>query len=152
MAPALPRPGPDAGGASRAAPPGPHSRGPVANRRPEHLTEREEEIPGVVRRRIAEYGEDPSVRQIAGAVGLKSTSPVAYHLEDLQRVPPGGPPRGARRPGARRTRLANLPPGAPTRTRRRCAGFRSDVPHPLPAGSIGNWCWMPPRPGRGPHN
>jgi SOS-response transcriptional repressor LexA len=56
------------------------------NRRPEHLTEREEQILAVVRRWIAEHGEGPSVREIADAVGMKSTSSVAYHLGNLEGV------------------------------------------------------------------
>jgi SOS-response transcriptional repressor LexA len=55
------------------------------NRRPEHLTEREGQILAVVRRWIAEHGEGPSIRQIADAVGMKSTSSVAYHLNNLKR-------------------------------------------------------------------
>ena len=54
------------------------------NRRPEYFTEREEQILAVIRRWIAEHGEGSFVRQIADAVGMKSTSSVAYHLENLE--------------------------------------------------------------------
>ncbi|MFD4974345.1 hypothetical protein [Streptomyces sp. NPDC058424] len=50
------------------------------NRRPEHLTEREEEILRCIRRWIEDKGEGPSVRQLAHAVGMRSTASVAYHL------------------------------------------------------------------------
>ena len=55
------------------------------SRRPEHLTEREEEILGCIRRWIAEHGERPSVRQIAAGVGFSSTPSVAYHLGNLDK-------------------------------------------------------------------
>ena len=55
------------------------------NRRPEHLTEREEQILRCIRRWIAEYGEGPSVRQIADDIGLSSTSSVAYRLGNLEK-------------------------------------------------------------------
>lgn len=69
------------------------------NRRPEHLTEREEQILRCIRRWITEHGEGPSVRQIA---------------DDVGRVPPQQSRKAARRPGPRRARLAHLPPAAVT--------------------------------------
>ncbi|MGW2768748.1 LexA family protein [Streptomyces sp. NPDC001275] len=55
------------------------------NRRPEHLTEREEEILRCIRGWIEDKGEGPSVRQLAHAVGMRSTASVAYHLANLER-------------------------------------------------------------------
>ncbi|MFE4414686.1 hypothetical protein [Streptomyces sp. NPDC056821] len=55
------------------------------NRRPEHLTEREEEILRCIRRWIEDKGEGPSVRQLAKAIGMRSTASVAYHLANLER-------------------------------------------------------------------
>ncbi|MFJ3235818.1 hypothetical protein [Streptomyces sp. NPDC086787] len=52
--------------------------------RPAHLTEREEQILGVVRRWITETGEGPTVRQIATETGLNSTATIAYHLRHLE--------------------------------------------------------------------
>ncbi|MEV5012854.1 MULTISPECIES: hypothetical protein [unclassified Streptomyces] len=55
------------------------------NRRPEHLTEREEEILHCIRRWIEDKGEGPSMRQLAHAVGMRSTASAAYHLANLER-------------------------------------------------------------------
>ncbi|MFF2847545.1 helix-turn-helix domain-containing protein [Streptomyces sp. NPDC058001] len=87
-----------AGGAGRTAStgPGPFGRAAVS-RRPEHLTEREEQILSAVRRWTVEHGEGPSVRQIAvAAVRLKSPSSVAYHLRNLEGER-GAPARDGRR-------------------------------------------------------
>jgi SOS-response transcriptional repressor LexA len=54
------------------------------NRRPEHLTEREEEILRVIRRSIQDRGEALSVRELAREIGMRSTASVAYHLANLQ--------------------------------------------------------------------
>ncbi|MEV6406627.1 hypothetical protein AB0M58_27435 [Streptomyces bobili] len=56
----------------------------VVNRRPEHLTVREEEILGVIRRSIQGRGEALSVRELAREVGMRSTASVAYHLANLE--------------------------------------------------------------------
>ncbi|MEU0602223.1 hypothetical protein ABZ484_28915 [Streptomyces sp. NPDC006393] len=50
------------------------------NRRPDHLSEREEQILRCIRRRIEEEGEGHSVRQLAHAVGMRSTASVAHRL------------------------------------------------------------------------
>ncbi|MFD4976626.1 hypothetical protein [Streptomyces sp. NPDC058424] len=55
------------------------------NRRPDHLTEREEEILRCIRGWIEDKGEGPSVRQLGHAVGMRSTASVAYHLAHLER-------------------------------------------------------------------
>ncbi|MGW3512045.1 LexA family protein [Streptomyces sp. NPDC000994] len=55
------------------------------NRRPDHLTEREEEILRCIRRWIEERVEGPSVRQLAKAIGTCSTASVTYHLANLER-------------------------------------------------------------------
>ncbi|MFJ1536678.1 LexA family protein [Streptomyces mirabilis] len=54
------------------------------NRRPEHLTAREEQILRCIQRWIEERGEGPSVRQLADGIGLSSTASVAYHLGNLE--------------------------------------------------------------------
>ncbi|MCX5240460.1 LexA family protein [Streptomyces prunicolor] len=72
------------------------------NRRPEHLTGREEQILQCIRRWIAEHGEGPSVRQIADDIGFSSTSSVAYHVGNLQKQ------RGALRRDGRGRRTCRL--------------------------------------------
>ncbi|MFA3843368.1 hypothetical protein [Streptomyces aureus] len=52
------------------------------------LTERQHRIVGCAREWIAGHGEAPSVRELAAAVGLTSTSSVVYHL---RRLPPATP-------------------------------------------------------------
>ncbi|WP_328551055.1 hypothetical protein [Streptomyces sp. NBC_00358] len=69
---------------------GPGSAGGVAqsgpglecavNRRPAHLTEREEQILHIIRRSLEDRGEGPTVTEIGVAAGLRSKSTVAYHL------------------------------------------------------------------------
>ncbi|MFH0180663.1 hypothetical protein, partial [Streptomyces cacaoi] len=54
------------------------------NRRPEHLTAREEEILRAIRRSIQDRGEALSVRQMAREIGLRSPASVAYHLANLE--------------------------------------------------------------------
>ncbi|HEX3751524.1 MAG TPA: transcriptional repressor LexA [Streptosporangiaceae bacterium] len=49
------------------------------------LTNREEQVLQVVRAGVARRGYPPSIREIGDAVGLKSTSSVAYHLKALER-------------------------------------------------------------------
>ncbi|MEV5012025.1 hypothetical protein [Streptomyces sp. NPDC055692] len=58
---------------------------PAAQHAPEHLSEREEEILRCIRRWIEDKGEGPSGRQLAHAVGMRSTASVAYHLANLER-------------------------------------------------------------------
>ncbi|MFB9639646.1 LexA family protein [Streptomyces spiralis] len=50
------------------------------NRRPDHLTDREEQILRCIRRWIEDTGEGPSVRQLAHAVGMRSRhrSPITW--------------------------------------------------------------------------
>jgi SOS-response transcriptional repressor LexA len=57
----------------------------VVNRCPEHLTEREEKFLRCIRRWIEDRGEGSLVRQLAHAVGMRSTASVAYHLPNLER-------------------------------------------------------------------
>lgn len=77
------------------------------NRRPEHLTAREEQILRCIRRWIEERGEGPSVRQLADDIGLSSTASVAYHLGNLEER--GALVRDGR--GWRTCRLVRTPPG-----------------------------------------
>ncbi|WP_308434843.1 LexA family protein [Streptomyces fructofermentans] len=56
----------------------------AVNRRPAHLTEREEQILACIRRSIAERGEGPTMTEIGAAVGLRSKGTVAYHLRNLE--------------------------------------------------------------------
>ncbi|MGW7134327.1 LexA family protein [Streptomyces bobili] len=57
----------------------------MVNRRPAHLTAREEEILRVIRRSIQDRGEAMSVRELAREVGMRSTASVAYHLANLEK-------------------------------------------------------------------
>ncbi|WP_327188254.1 hypothetical protein [Streptomyces sp. NBC_01334] len=50
------------------------------NRRPQHLTAREEEILRAIRHSIRDRGEALSVREL----GLRSPASVAYHLANLE--------------------------------------------------------------------
>ncbi|MER5200967.1 LexA family protein [Streptomyces sp. NPDC002755] len=54
------------------------------NRRPEHLTLREEEILARIRRAIEDRGEALSVRELAREVGMSSPASVVYHLKNLE--------------------------------------------------------------------
>ena len=49
------------------------------------LSSREEQVLQVVRSGVARRGYPPSIREIGDAVGLRSTSSVAYHLKALQK-------------------------------------------------------------------
>ena len=49
------------------------------------LSNREEQVLQVVREGVARRGYPPSIREIGDAVGLRSTSSVAYHLKALQK-------------------------------------------------------------------
>jgi repressor LexA len=49
------------------------------------LTSREEQVLQFVRAGVARHGYPPSIREIGDAVGLRSTSSVAYHLKALQK-------------------------------------------------------------------
>ncbi|MFJ9634970.1 hypothetical protein ACIRU8_45495 [Streptomyces sp. NPDC101175] len=53
------------------------------NRRPDHLTEREEEVLAAIRRSIIDRGEALSVRELGSVLGMSSSSSVAYHLRNL---------------------------------------------------------------------
>ncbi|MFE4688330.1 LexA family protein [Streptomyces sp. NPDC056721] len=48
------------------------------------LTDRQRRIVTCAREWIAEHSEAPSVRELGAAVGLASTSSVAYHLRRLR--------------------------------------------------------------------
>ncbi len=48
------------------------------------LSNRQEQVLQVVRAGVARHGYPPSIREIGDAVGLRSTSSVAYHLKVLQ--------------------------------------------------------------------
>ncbi|MFB8000121.1 LexA family protein [Streptomyces sp. NPDC056002] len=48
------------------------------------LTDRQRRIVACAREWIAEHGEAPSVRELGAAVGLTSSSSVAYHLRRLR--------------------------------------------------------------------
>ena len=48
------------------------------------LSSREEQVLQIVRAGVARRGYPPSIREIGDAVGLRSTSSVAYHLKALQ--------------------------------------------------------------------
>ena len=50
------------------------------------LSSREEQVLQVVRAGVARHGYPPSIREIGDAVGLRSTSSVAYHLKALQKT------------------------------------------------------------------
>ncbi|MFG2386033.1 LexA family protein [Streptomyces avermitilis] len=54
------------------------------NRRPAHLTVREEQILACIRLSIAERGDSPTISEIGQAVGLRSKGSVAYHLRNLE--------------------------------------------------------------------
>ncbi|MFD9394878.1 hypothetical protein ACFWBB_30360 [Streptomyces sp. NPDC060000] len=71
-----------AGRPGGAAPPGPRSGAAAVNRRPQHLTAREEEILRAIRHSVQDRGEALSVRELARELGLRSPAPVAYHLEE----------------------------------------------------------------------
>src|SRR6201992_261477 len=49
------------------------------------LTSREEQVLQVVRAGVARCAYPPSIREIGDAVGLRSTSSVAYHLKALEK-------------------------------------------------------------------
>ncbi|MEU9272744.1 hypothetical protein AB0E04_46270 [Streptomyces sp. NPDC048251] len=63
----------------------PRAGAAVVNRRPQHLTAREEEILRAIRRSIQDRGEALSVRQLARETGLRSPASVAYHLANLEK-------------------------------------------------------------------
>ncbi|MEU9314196.1 helix-turn-helix domain-containing protein [Streptomyces sp. NPDC048256] len=54
------------------------------NRRPQHLTAREEEILCAIRHSIQDRGEALSVRELARELGLRSPASVAHHLANLE--------------------------------------------------------------------
>jgi SOS-response transcriptional repressor LexA len=59
-------------------PPGPRARGEV-------LTVRRQKIVAYIARFLDEHGYPPSMREIGAAVGLSSTSSVAYQLQALEK-------------------------------------------------------------------
>jgi repressor LexA len=63
-----------------------------------NLTERQRKIIEVIRASVSERGYPPSIREIGDAVGLTSTSSVAYQLQTLERK--GFLRRDANRPRA----------------------------------------------------
>jgi SOS-response transcriptional repressor LexA len=96
----------------------------VVNRRPEHLTEREEEILRVIRRSIQDRGETMSLREPAREIGMRSTASVACHLANLEER--GALMRNGRGAGAgtRHGRaVAHLPHGLRHRRGRRDRHF-----------------------------
>ncbi|MGW6144757.1 LexA family protein [Streptomyces sp. NPDC055144] len=50
------------------------------------LTDRQMRIIRSAREWVAEYGEAPSVRELAAAVGVSSTSSIVYQLRRLREV------------------------------------------------------------------
>lgn len=54
------------------------------NRRPEHLTVRQEEILPQIRRSTVDRGEALPVRGLGEAVGLRCTASVAFRLKNLE--------------------------------------------------------------------
>ncbi|WP_331739816.1 helix-turn-helix domain-containing protein (plasmid) [Streptomyces sp. NBC_00015] len=54
------------------------------NRRPQHLTAREEEILRAIRHSIQDCGEALSVRELAREIGLRSPASVVSHLANLE--------------------------------------------------------------------
>lgn len=52
---------------------------------PKTLTERQRRILDMIREAVLERGYPPSIREIGDAVGLNSTSSVAYQLKELER-------------------------------------------------------------------
>ncbi|MFE7931261.1 hypothetical protein ACFU6S_21475 [Streptomyces sp. NPDC057456] len=59
---------------------GPRAGGAAVNRRPEHLTAREEEILRAIRHSSRTAAKALSVRQLGREIGLRSPASVAYHL------------------------------------------------------------------------
>lgn len=53
---------------------------------PVHLTPRQAEIYAYLREHLTEHGHAPSVREIAAALGISSTSVVNYHLRQLAKA------------------------------------------------------------------
>jgi SOS-response transcriptional repressor LexA len=55
----------------------------MANHKVEHLTDRQEQILGHIRRAIAVEGDAPTVAELAAAVGMRPSS-VHYQLRELE--------------------------------------------------------------------
>ena len=97
---------------------------------PEHvLTVRQRKVLQVIRESVEKHGYPPTMREIAQAVGLSSTSSVAYQLETLQSK--GYLHRDAGRPRTVEVRLPGHPPvrpgpGASNEARPGLPGF--DIP------------------------
>ncbi|MFG3035106.1 hypothetical protein ACGFZJ_42295 [Streptomyces sp. NPDC048253] len=79
------------------------------NRRPPHLTVREEEILRAIRHSIRDRGEALSVGQPARELGLRRPASAAYHLANLEERGGAGP---------RRAQLADLQPDPLARSAR----------------------------------
>lgn len=81
-------------------------RPPGARARGEALSVRQQKIVSFIARFLDEYGYPPSMREIAAAVGLSSTSSVAYQLQALEK-------KGALRQDPNRPRAYVLPDARP---------------------------------------
>jgi repressor LexA len=88
-----------------------------------HDTERKQKILETIARAVAERGYPPSVREIADAVGLASTSAVHHHLTALERE--GRLERGSH--SSRALRLTTVPASVHHPTERRVTPFRMPV-------------------------
>jgi len=75
-----------------------HSGDKIGEVEPIRLTDRQRKIIEVIRASVSERGYPPSIREIGDAVGLTSTSSVAYQLQTLERK--GFLRRDANRPRA----------------------------------------------------
>ena len=53
---------------------------------PRQMTERQEQVLATIRTAVRERGYPPSIREIADAVGLKSSSSVHHQLEQLSKL------------------------------------------------------------------
>nr|WP_188277575.1 hypothetical protein [Streptomyces sp. CBMA152] len=62
-----------------------------------HLTDTQTHLTRAARNRVTDHGEAPSVRELAAAVGLSSTSSVAYELKRMKTLGVVVETRGHRR-------------------------------------------------------
>ncbi|WP_333619482.1 transcriptional repressor LexA [Dietzia sp.] len=86
---------------------------PPSSKPKESLTERQKTILTVINDAIAENGYPPSIREIGDAVGLQSTSSVAYQLQALEKK--GYLIRDAHKPRAVDVRSPNSSSRQPSR-------------------------------------
>jgi repressor LexA len=94
---------------------------------PDHvLTWRQRKVLQVIRESVQKRGYPPSMREIAQAVGLTSTSSVSYHLSTLQRK--GYLHRDAGRPRTVEVRLPGDPAACSEPGREREEDVPSDIP------------------------